>query len=713
MRIRWKLLILTLSIALVPLLTVTCIDRLALRHLGTQFGTVAREELTDAAGRRLLRVAEDYGEAIRRDKATLEMALRLQAQAIRRCLAQTPPSSAPPVWWAEDYDRGEDLPPGMIESDRHLRYGPDGRYEPIQITREEQVFVRAPGVTRAQVADDVARLAMMPPEWKLLNQGHPRLIHSHYVALENGLHVSYPGRGGYPAGFDPRRRKWYRRAVQQNELTWTTATVDASTNEVVVTLAIPVRNAQRDVVGVTAIDLRLAELLRGATVQSAWSNNARALLVYPWGDPDTGRSGGLIVAQPDYLRRHQRWDEPIELEWLTADNATQLQEVLTDMQAGRSKFREIADAGQIFLWAYSPAGPKQAAILLIVPQADVTAYASKAEQDIMDGTRTLLLASAVTTLIVMVVVLFVAFRSSLAVTRPVAQLVEAAQRIAGGDLGARTQIKTKDEMGTLGEAFNGMLPKLRDRMRLRDSLALAMHVQQRLLPSESPKISGLDVAGRSLYCDETGGDYFDFLPSSDSDPTRLAVVIGDVTGHGIAAALLMATGRALLRSRVHGPGGLAQIVTDMNRMLTADTDDDRFMTLVLLLIDVSARRLSWVSAGHDPPLVYHPDEDRFTELEGGGVPLGIEADWQYKEDGCDALPGTQVIVLGTDGIWEAHNSAGEMFGKDRLREVIRKHAARTADQICTPITTTVADFRQEHPQEDDLTLIVVKFLPRR
>lgn len=713
MRIRWKLLILMLSIALLPLLAVTCIDRLALRRLGLEFGAVAREELIRAAGKRLRRVADDYGASIRREKATLQMVLRLQAQAVERCLAETSPSSSPRVWWAEDYDRGKDLPPGMAVSDRHFRRRPDGEYEPVRVTYEQQVCVCAPGVSRQDVADDVARLAAMPAEWKLLNQGHTRLIHSHYVALASGLHVSFPGRGGYPEGFDPRRRIWYQRALQQGDLTWTTPMMDASTNEVVVTLAMPVRDVHGAVVGVTAIDLRLAELLRGATVQSAWSENARALLVYPWGDPDTGRPGGVIVAQPGYLHQQQRWDEPIELEWLTSSDQVQLQEVLADMQSDRSGFREMPFEGQDCLWAYSPADPQQAAVLLIVPQADVVTHATAAEREILNGTRTLLLVSAAATLVVMAVVLLVAFRSSLAVTRPVAQLVDAAQRIAGGDLQARTQIQTQDELGALGEAFNNMLPKLRDRLRLRDSLALAMHVQQRLLPAQPPQVRGLDVAGRSLYCDETGGDYYDFLPSPDTDARRLAVVVGDVTGHGIAAALLMATGRALLRSRVHGTGSLAQVITDINRMLTADTDADRFMTLVLLVIDVDTHRLNWISAGHDAPLVYHPDEDRFTELDGGGVPLGIDADWQYEEYGCGASPAGQVIVIGTDGIWEAHNPAGEMFGKDRLRRVIREHAARSADQICSAITAAVAEFRQEHPQEDDLTLVVVKLLPRR
>jgi sigma-B regulation protein RsbU (phosphoserine phosphatase) len=256
-----------------------------------------------------------------------------------------------------------------------------------------------------------------------------------------------------------------------------------------------------------------------------------------------------------------------------------------------------------------------------------------------------------------------------------------------------------------------MIPQLADRMRMRHSLALAMEVQQRLLPESAPHIEGLDVAGRSIYCDETGGDYYDFLQLDAMGPRQLGVTVGDVTGHGIAAALLMATGRALLRSRLHIPGNLAQVITDINRQLSADTDAGRFMTLVYVLIDTAARTLRWVSGGHDAPLTYDPTTGAFGELAGGGLPLGIEAHWQYEEYSAPLLPAGAVIVLGTDGIWEARSPSGEMFGKDRLREVMRANAQRSADDISAAITTAVAAFRAGAAQEDDITLVVVKILP--
>ncbi|MCK4342894.1 MAG: SpoIIE family protein phosphatase [Phycisphaerae bacterium] len=709
MRIRWKLLILLLGIALLPLGVLSWINQHSLRTLGREFGTHAREDLSELAGRQLSRLTNDYGAAIRRERETIELVLRIQAREVEQCLAGEPPLS-PPVFWAADYDGGHNLPEGMTRSDKHVRLTADGRRERVPVTYEQQVFVSAPGVSQQTVRGDVARLTLLLPAYQLLHEGHPELIAWNYTALHNGVHCSYPGHGGYPADFDPRRRAWYLNALVASELTWNAALVDATTREVMVTVSMPVRGPDGTVVGVTAIDIRLLGLLESATVPAAWSADARSLLVVPMDNPAMGELGGLIVAQESYLQADRRWDEPIELEWLASDDNTQLHKLLDDLAAGRANRRLMPYQGRESLWAYSSTEKEGAAVLLIVPQDDIIAHAVAAEESVRQGTRILLEISGVAAVIVALVVLLLALLSSRAVTRPVAALANAARRIAAGDLQARTHIETRDELGELGHAFNSMLPKLADRMRLRESLALAMQVQQKLLPARPPRVAGLDIAGRSIYCDETGGDYYDFLQLTELGPRRLGVAVGDVTGHGIAAALLMATGRALLRSRIHGPGSLAQVLTDINRQLTADTAGERFMTLVYLLIDVETRTLRWVSAGHDAPILYHPNSDSFSELSGGGIPLGIEVEWRYEEYGREVPAEGQIIVIGTDGIWETHNPAGEMFGKEMLRRIIRANAQRSAEEISSTITTAVADFRHTGPQEDDITLVVIKVL---
>lgn len=283
------------------------------------------------------------------------------------------------------------------------------------------------------------------------------------------------------------------------------------------------------------------------------------------------------------------------------------------------------------------------------------------------------------------------------------------EQIAAGDFDARVSLKSRDEFGTLARVINEMVPQLREGLKLKDSLALAMEVQQALLPSGPPKMAGLDIAGSSVYCDETGGDYYDFLELSHLGPDRLAVAVGDVTGHGVAAALLMTTARALLRSRAPGQGTLAQVMSDINRHLAHDCHAGRFMTLFYLLIDARSRHLQWVSAGHDPAVLYDPASDSFDELAGEDIPMGLDADWKYNEFNRDGFRSGQVLMIGTDGIWESRNSAGQMFGKQRMREVMRATAGLSAAEIAKAVTVALGEFRAGHLQEDDVTMVVVKF----
>lgn len=241
------------------------------------------------------------------------------------------------------------------------------------------------------------------------------------------------------------------------------------------------------------------------------------------------------------------------------------------------------------------------------------------------------------------------------------------------------------------------------------ALNVAQEVQQSLLPQRPPREQRLDIAGSSLYCDETGGDYYDFIKLPGQGSNVYAIVVGDVSGHGISSALLMAGVRAYLRGRVTRTGSAAEIIRDVNRLVAADTaKTHQFMTLFFLIVEAQSGRITWVRAGHDPAVLYFPDEDRFEKLEGEGLPLGVEESWQYLDFTQMLKPG-QILVLTTDGVLETHDKKGEMFGRKRFKETIRKYADLGADGIRLAIIDTVTAFRGEAQQEDDITLVVLKF----
>ena len=210
--------------------------------------------------------------------------------------------------------------------------------------------------------------------------------------------------------------------------------------------------------------------------------------------------------------------------------------------------------------------------------------------------------------------------------------------------------------------------------RTRRLLAQAMDIQQGLMPDEVPGIEGLDIAGRSIYCDQTGGDYYDYFEKNSADGRRVVVVVGDVSDHGLPSALLMTSARAFLRESAKRRGSVSAVVGSVNRQLTRDVQTSgRFMTLFYAEIDRGAQVIRWVRAGHEPAFLYDPASGQVEELGGrGGLPLGVFEEAGYEE--CSRqIDAGQVIAIGTDGIWEARNADGRMFGKQALQAMLRAH----------------------------------------
>ncbi len=253
-----------------------------------------------------------------------------------------------------------------------------------------------------------------------------------------------------------------------------------------------------------------------------------------------------------------------------------------------------------------------------------------------------------------------------------------------------------------------MTAGLQERDRIRQSLGIAKEVQQHLLPASAPKIQGLDIAGKSIYCEETGGDYFDYLPVGENEQGKIKIVVGDVSDHGIASALLMTTARAFLRQRASKTGNLHQIIADVNRQLSRDVEDSgRFMTLFFCEIDRPNKAIRWVNAGHDPAFSFDPASGNFDELAGHSLPMGVSENTAYREFQRKLLPG-QIVIIGTDGIWESQNTGGQMFGKERFRRVISAHARKSAEEILQAVIEKLDRFSHPIGKEDDVTLVVIK-----
>lgn len=255
----------------------------------------------------------------------------------------------------------------------------------------------------------------------------------------------------------------------------------------------------------------------------------------------------------------------------------------------------------------------------------------------------------------------------------------------------------------------GNMAFVTDMTEHKKALELAGEVQKSLLPQKKPIVKGLDIVGKNVSCDEIGGDYFDFIWRSDSKKGPFSIVVGDISGHGVDSALLMTTARAFLRMRASQPGTISEIITAMNSHLSRDIlETGRFMTLFYMTIDPEKSRIYWVRAGHDPAIIYDPASDEFEELRGSGVALGVSEAFDYEENYRSGLTNGQIIAIGTDGIWEAANGEGEMFGKARFRNIIRENANAAAGDILNAVYRELNQYTRGQRSEDDITLVIIK-----
>jgi sigma-B regulation protein RsbU (phosphoserine phosphatase) len=707
MSLRLKFLLVLLAVAVLPLGLVVVHDVQTMRDLGrdlaSRSGSTLTQHLTDR-----LRHALDAGAAIlRNQKELVELALLLQAREAGARLNRPPPPAEfrEPVHFSSAFDSREGhRPPGLKPSPIHRAKGPEGIVSSLEVSYETPSFYVAPGVPPEAVADDLARLSTLQPALKALSHGREDLFYWQFVSLESGLHLSYPGHGGYPEGYDPRTRPWYKAARANGALTWNPPVFDASSRRLAVTASIPVMGGDGTVVGVSGIGLDALGLLDGLRERASLPEGSELLLVDLAERPEGSQGIRVMIRRSDLDRD---WQAPPDMEWLEGPDSKALAALRDSLAAGRKGVRELELRGGTVLAAHAPIDDFDTALLILLPVRDIAAQAAEAEAAVETSTRRQIAVAGLFALIMVAGAVGLSFLGARAIARPVRSLDEAARRLADGDLDAHAEVASRDELGRLAETFNAMVPRLKDHVRLSQSLALASEVQENLLPREAPVLEGFDLAGASLSCDETGGDYFDFIPLPGD---RLGVAVGDVTGHGVPAALLMATARGLLRARADRAPTVADLLEGVNRQLARDALAGRFMTLAYLLLEAGSRSVRWANAGHEPILVYDPATDSFRQLAGDDVPLGIDGSWAYKDRMSGELAPGSLLVMATDGVTELRGPDGAMFGRDRLEETLRAHALGSAGDLLTAVKRKAIAHAHGTPIRDDATLVVVKVL---
>jgi serine phosphatase RsbU (regulator of sigma subunit)/pSer/pThr/pTyr-binding forkhead associated (FHA) protein len=242
-----------------------------------------------------------------------------------------------------------------------------------------------------------------------------------------------------------------------------------------------------------------------------------------------------------------------------------------------------------------------------------------------------------------------------------------------------------------------------DRERLEQELQLASEIQQRFQPTQAPNVPGYELQGISFPCYEIGGDYYDFIERADG---RMIVTLGDVSGKGTAAALLMSSLHAAVHAQASSHSSLSETISAVNNYLAENIPSNRFITLFYAELDPATGAVSFINAGHNPPLIVHA-AGTTENLSAGGLPLGIRYDADYSE-GRTQLHPSDVLVIYSDGVSEAVSPQGEEFGTERLFRVVSQNLNASAAGIRDRIEAALTKWAQGTPAADDITLVIVK-----
>ncbi|MBC2703824.1 SpoIIE family protein phosphatase [Desulfobacula sp.] len=281
------------------------------------------------------------------------------------------------------------------------------------------------------------------------------------------------------------------------------------------------------------------------------------------------------------------------------------------------------------------------------------------------------------------------------------------ESVSNGDLSKLVPVATSDEFGVIATHTNKMIHGLRDRIRMLTRLNVAKVVQENLLPNNAPDFQNLEISGISLYCEEVGGDYFDYFKFSEN---KIGIALTDSSGHGVGAGLDMTTIRAYLRYGVEDYKGPAQLIASVNRHLARDSyETGRFTTVFFVEIDQGKRGIKWVRAGHEPALFFTPGSKKVQRLLGNGMALGVDADAKIDEYEICGWEKGSVLAIVSDGLKESRNSQGEMYTEKRITSTIAENVAQSAKTIEKKLLEDINAFRGDVPIADDITIVIVKF----
>ena len=313
-----------------------------------------------------------------------------------------------------------------------------------------------------------------------------------------------------------------------------------------------------------------------------------------------------------------------------------------------------------------------------------------------------------------VVVVFGAVFLSKKITTPIQTLTEGARMLGSGDLEHRVTVETGDELEELANSFNRMAADLKthletikratkEKERIERELQIAKEIQTSFLPLKAPEVPGYRMAGMNIPAKEVGGDFYDFIELPDG---RMGIVIADVSGKGVPAALFMGISKTLLRANAKRILDPVEALLEVNSTIMEESDSGMFVTLFYAILDPKEHILTYINAGHNPPLLLNKGAEEITLLKAKGIPVGVMEDMPLESKEI-RLEESATIFLYTDGVTEAVNEKDEEFGTQRLNGILNQGGDGEPKEIIDMVAKEIKDFAGSRDQFDDITMVVV------
>ena len=565
-----------------------------------------------------------------------------------------------------------------------------------------QRYLVSPDISVEATAQERRLLGNLEQLWAPVLSGSKDMITTIYVGTQSGFLLSYDDcadlgvtPGSDESYFDYFQSSWYTSAMEAGTVLFTDTYPDAYGRGLMISCAAPFYDAQDQFAGVVCMDILIGDLT-SYVIDVALGEGAYAFLVNASGD---------IIASADMKATDAAFESIL-------DASSAVYEVSAPIINGETGV--MLTSGGVY-YAYTPVSSANWKFCVHIPESLVLAPVKAMERNIIAAIFAFVAALA---LIIFCVVLMVR-RFSQKLTAPLTALGQDVQTISSGDLDYRAEIRSNDEIGDLAGSFNNMAASLKqhienltavtaEKERIGAELDVATHIQKSMLPCifpPFPERKEFDVYATMNPAKEVGGDFYDFFMVDD---THLAVVMADVSGKGVPAALFMVIGKTLIKDHTQPGKSLGEVFTDVNNMLCDSNSEGLFITAFEGVLDLVTGEFRYVNAGHEPPYLCKQGEGfEAYKIKAGFVLAGME-DLRYREGSLQLSPGDRIFLY-TDGVTEATDGANQLYGSERLHRVLNANLDAGPETLLPAVKADVDQFVGDAPQFDDITMLCLAY----